>query len=212
MATMADGEASVFLVDRDGAPRQELADAIRALELPLSCFDSAEAFLSQFDVTHRGCLVVEAHLPGMDGVTLLEHLRRQGAEPAAIVVAAQAQFPLAVRALRAGAVNFLPRPCDRKMLWDALQEAMAIDAQRRPRTLQIARIRRRIQQLTAGERDVLTLLVDGKSNQEMAESLGISVRAVEVRRAKLLRKMKAASLAVLIRAVVLLELSDAASF
>jgi two-component system, LuxR family, response regulator FixJ len=203
------GEPTIFLIDDDPSMRQLIAELTRALQLPVEVFGSAVDFLKRFESSQPGCLVVEVRLPGMSGLELLEKLKRDGEFFAAIVVTADAEAPQAVRAMKAGAITFLEKPCRGQELWESLQEALKRDAEQRQRHHQIARIRRRMEQLSAGESEVLSLILAGKMNREIAETLKISVRTVEVRRAKVMEKMKASSLAELIRAALLLEIFSA---
>jgi two-component system, LuxR family, response regulator FixJ len=198
-------EPTVFLLDDDPALRQAVAGLSRSLEMPSEYFGSAEDFLGQFDPTWAGCLVVEARLPGMSGLELLEKLHKEGVFFAAIAVSANADAAMAVRAMKAGAVTFLEKPIPERRLWDSLHEALQCDAEHRRQHARIERIDRRMQKLTQGESDVLALLRAGKSNREIAESFAISIRTVEVRRAKVMEKMKASSLPELLRDVFLLE-------
>ena len=200
------GEPTVFLIDDDPAVRQSITELTRSLKLPVEVFGSATDFLKRFGSSRPGCLVVEVRLPGMSGLELLEKLQRDGVFFAAIVVSADASAPLAVRAMKAGAITFLEKPCRGQQLWESLQEALKRDAEQRQRHNQIARIRRRMEQLSAGESEVLSLILAGKMNREIAETLNISVRTVEVRRSMVMEKMKASSLAELIRAALLVEI------
>ncbi|KKK87868.1 hypothetical protein LCGC14_2748910, partial [marine sediment metagenome] len=124
-----------------------------------------------------------------------------------ILVSAHGDVPTVVRAMKAGALNFLEKPCRDQELWEALQEALRRNEENRKRLMYNAVVRRRIARLTPGERDVLTSLVDGKSNKLIATELGLSVRTIEVRRAKLMKKMKAKSLAELVRLALPAEFS-----
>ncbi|MCC6127033.1 MAG: response regulator transcription factor [Pirellulales bacterium] len=199
------GEPTVFLLDDDPAARQAIAAMTRSLEMPLEIVASADDFLDKFDPARPGCLVVEVHSPGIKGLELLEKLRAAGVFFAAVAVSAKADAAAAVRAMRAGAIDFLAKPLDEERLWSALQEALQRDAEYRRRQAQVERIRRRMERLNEGELAVLELMQAGKPNREIAESLKLSVRAVEVRRAKIMEKMKVSSLAELLRNVILLE-------
>ena len=199
-------EPTVFLVDDDPAVRQSMAALTRSLHKPLAVFTSADEFLQQFHPLQPGCLVVEIRLPGMSGLELLEKLHRDGVSLASIAVAADAAVSASVRAMRAGAITFLAKPIGEQQLWDALAEALERDAEFRRRQTQIERIRRRMERLTEGEGDVLNLLLAGKLNREIAGSLKISVRTVEVRRAKVMEKMNASSMPEMLRDVILLEI------
>ena len=200
------GEPTVFLLDDDPAMRQTLADLTRSLELPLEIFDSASVFLEQYGAMRPGCLVVETRMPGVSGLDLLERLHHDGLFCASIAVSAKADAPTIVRAMKAGAVTFLEKPVAERQLWGSLHEALECDAEYRRRQSRIDRIERRMEKLTEGESAVLSLLLAGKMNREIAAALRISVRTVEVRRAKVMEKMKASSLAEIIRDVLFVEI------
>jgi two-component system, LuxR family, response regulator FixJ len=202
------GEPTVFLLDDDQAARQAVAAMTRAMEMPLEIAATADDFLDKFDPARPGCLVVEVHSPGIKGLELLEKLRAAGVFVAAIAVSSKADAAAAVRAMRAGAIDFLAKPLDEERLWSALQEGLQRDADYRRRRAQAERIRRRREKLNKGEHAVLDLMKAGKPNREIAETLKLSIRAVEVRRAKVMEKMKADSLAELLREVLLLEFFD----
>ena len=138
-------------------------------------------------------------MPGVSGLELLEQLSRKEVHLPAIVMSAYGDVPMVVRAMKAGALNFLEKPCRDQQLWEAIQEGLRWDAEHRQNVVLRSRVAGRLQRLTPGEREVLQLLTDGKSNKVIAVELGLSVRTIEVRRAKLMKKMKAESLAKLIR-------------
>jgi two-component system, LuxR family, response regulator FixJ len=199
------GEPTVFLIDDDPAMRNLLAKLTRSLELPLEIFDSASVFLDKFDPLRPGCAVVETGMPGVSGLEMLERLRRDGSFCAAVAVSAEADAATIVRAMKAGAVTFLEKPVAERQLWDSLHEALERDAEYRRRQASIDRIERRMEKLTEGESEVLTLMLAGKLNREIAAALRISVRTVEVRRAKVMKKMKAATLTEIVREVLFVE-------
>jgi RNA polymerase sigma factor (sigma-70 family) len=122
-----------------------------------------------------------------------------------IIISAYGDVPMAVRAMQSGAVNFLEKPCREHELWEAIREALQRDSKNRRKISQEAAIRSRLARLTAGEREVLDRLVGGMSNRAIAEELGLSVRTIEVRRHKLMKKTKAGSLAELVSLAVLVH-------
>jgi RNA polymerase sigma factor (sigma-70 family) len=207
-----DREPTVFLIDDDPVVRQSMSALTRSLKMPLEILVSADDFLNVFHPLQPGCLVAEVRLPGMSGLDLLEKLHRDGVFLASILVSSHAEVSTAVRAMRAGAITFLEKPLVGNQLWDALTEALHRDTEHRRQQTQIERIRRKMEKLNEGESEVLHLLLSGKLNREIAESLGISVRTVEVRRAKLMEKMKAATLPEMLRDVILLEFSSEKKF
>jgi two-component system, LuxR family, response regulator FixJ len=192
-------DSTVFIVDEDRGVRQSLSSLIRSLDLESESFDSAEEFLDVFSLTRAGCLLLDVRLPGMSGLELLECLNKQMVCIPAIVISAHSDVPTVVRAMRAGALDFLQKPCREQVLWESIQEAFKWNAANRKRLIQLTKVRHRLEQLTPGEYGVLEKILEGESNKAIAADLKVSVRTVEVRRSKLMQKMKAHSLAELMR-------------
>jgi two-component system, LuxR family, response regulator FixJ len=192
-------DSTVFIVDDDPGVRQSLTTLMRSMELESEAFASTNEFLNVFDPMQSGCLLLDVRLPGMSGLELLERLNHQVVCIPAIVISSHADVPTVVRAMRAGALNFLEKPCRNQMLWEAIQEGFKWDKANRRRLAQLSKIRHRLEHLTPGEHGVLEKLLEGKSNKTIAADLSVSVRTVEVRRSKLMQKMKADSLAELLQ-------------
>jgi two-component system, LuxR family, response regulator FixJ len=192
-------DPTVFIVDDDPAVRQALMALVRSMRLQAETFESAQQFLDAFDAARPGCVLLDVRMPGISGLGLLEQFNRKEIPLPAIVMSAYGDVPMVVRAMKAGALNFLEKPCRDQQLWEAIQEAIRWDAEHRERMALRASARQRLQQLTPGEHDVLALLVAGKPNRTIADELNLSVRTIEVRRAKVMEKMEADSLAELIR-------------
>jgi FixJ family two-component response regulator len=202
-------QPTVFIVDGDRAARRALSARLQSMQLPFEAFASAREFLDSFDSSRPGCLLLDVGMPGLSGLELLRRLGQQRIRPPVIFISADADVPTVVRAMKAGALDFLEKSCSDQQLREAIQEALKRDADDRTQWERTARIQRRIAQLTSGERDVLKMLVQGKSNKTMAELLELSVRTIEVRRAKVMQKMKAGSLAELVRLALLAGNSSA---
>ena len=192
-------EPTIFIIDDDPAVRQALTVLVRSMRLQAEAYASAQEFLDAFDAAKPGCLLVDVRMPGISGLTLLEQFSHDDNPLPAIVMSAYGDVPMVVRAMKAGALNFLEKPCRDQQLWEAIQEALKWDKQHRQSLALRLKVRDRLQHLTSGEHDVLRLLIDGKSNKTIAAELNLSVRTIEVRRAKLMKKMRADSLAELIR-------------
>jgi len=201
-------EPTVFVVDDEPAARKSLCALVQSFGLQAESFESGEAFLEEFDPNRPGCLVTDVRMRGMSGVELQEALRNQGIALPVIIITAFAETPLTVRAMKNGAVTLLEKPCRDNELWKATRDALALDAMNRDRDAARAEIRARIAALTESERIVLDLIVSGKMNKQIAGELDLSVRTVESRRHHIFAKMKAESLADLIRLV--LEADDTA--
>jgi two-component system, LuxR family, response regulator FixJ len=196
---------TVFIIDHDEQVRQSLVALMRSMDLDFDTFTSATEFLNVYDPMRSGCLVLEAYLPGMSGLELLERINNQVVYMPAIVISTRGDARTVVRAMRAGALDFLEKPCRDQLVKDAVLEALKWDAANRPRLNQIIKVDHRLERLTIGEYDVLEKIADGKSNKDIASDLGVSIRAIEARRAKLMRKMKAKSLADLMRMTMLAD-------
>jgi FixJ family two-component response regulator len=194
-----ENESTVFIIDDDPAVRQALTVLVRSMHLHVEAYESAQHFLDAFDAMRPGCLLLDVRMPGVSGLELLEQLGRDDVHMPAIVMSAYGDVPMVVRAMKAGALNFLEKPCRDQQLWEAIQEGLKWDAAHRQLIVLRSKMLRRLQRLTPGEHDVLRLLIEGKSNKIIATELNLSVRTIEVRRAKLMKKMKAESLAELIR-------------
>jgi two-component system, LuxR family, response regulator FixJ len=196
---IVDSEPTVFIIDDDPAVRQALSVLVRSMRLQTETYESSREFLDRCDRQRPGCLLLDVCMPGISGMELIERLGQEGVLLPAIVMSAYGDVPMVVRAMKAGALNFLEKPCRDQQLWEAIHEAIKWDtAHRRELTLR-TRALHRLQRLTPGEKAVLRSLIDGKSNKAIAEELNLSVRTIEVRRAKIMTKMKAESLAELLR-------------
>lgn len=192
-------EGTVFIVDDDEAVRESLSALLISTGLHVIAFASAEAFLLGYTPVQVSCAIVDLRMPGMDGMTLLEHLRNRGVNLPVIVVTGHADVPLAVRAMKAGAVDFIEKPYTTAAMQDAVHRAL--DSARAGALGQIDQVdaRNRVASLTARERDVLRLLVIGHPNKIIAFQLSISPRTVEIHRANVMKKMNAESLSHLVR-------------
>jgi FixJ family two-component response regulator len=192
-------EPTVYIVDDDAAARQSLCALLKPMRLQTAAFGSAREFRRAYRPTQPGCVLLDAGWPDAGDIELLKELSAEEPHLPAIVISAHSDVPLVVRAMRAGALNFLEKPCDEQELWEAVREALRCDARNRRRFARRRTIQRRLARLTPGEQQVLHLLVEGDSNKSMAEALGLSVRGIEVRRAKIMQKLHAESLADVIR-------------
>jgi two-component system, LuxR family, response regulator FixJ len=192
-------DPTVFIIDDDPAVRQSLTVLLRSMRLRTEAYESAQHFLDAYDTAQPGCLLLDVRMPGISGLALLEQFCRDNIRVPAIVMSAYGDVPMVVRAMKAGAMNFLEKPCRDQQLWEAIQEALKWDGLHRQHAALHSKVLHRLERLTPGERDVLVLLTEGKSNKTIAAELKLSVRTIEVRRAKVMKKMKAESLAELIR-------------
>jgi two-component system, LuxR family, response regulator FixJ len=192
-------EPTVFVVDDDEAVRDSLRLLLKSLGMPAVAHGSAEEFLAGYDDEQPGCIVLDVRMSGMSGPKLQDELNRRGALIPVIFITGHGDVPMAVDAMRHGAVDFLQKPFSDKDLVDRIQLALTADRRNRETIEAKGQIRARIAALTPRERQVLDLVTQGKSNKVIAGDLGASQRTVEIHRAHVMEKMGATSLAQLVR-------------
>lgn len=203
MATISvSPEAAVFVVDDDDAVRESLAFLLKSVGLRVESFASAQDFLKQYNATRAGCLVLDIRMPGMSGLELQDKLSQMGSMLPIIFITGHGDVPMAVKAIKAGAADFVQKPFRDQELIDRIREVLEEDASARVEKLQKAEILKRIDSLTEREREVMEQVVDGKANKVVAIDLNVSQRTVEIHRANVMDKMKARSLAQLVRLVM----------
>jgi FixJ family two-component response regulator len=185
-------EAAVFVVDDDPAVRDSIAMLVRGEGLEVKTFDSPRSLLAELGHCNPGCLIVDLRLPGLSGLELQEHLAGDDNVPPIIFLTGYGTVPAAVRALKAGAMDFLEKPFDPAVLLALVREALARDRARRADV-------HRLDTLTRREREVLGEVAEGNTNKVIAANLGISVRTVELHRARGMRKLGVRSVAELVR-------------
>jgi two-component system, LuxR family, response regulator FixJ len=194
-------EATVFLVDDDPAALRALATLVKVVFPRVATFLSAAEFLATY--RHQpGCLILDVAMPGMSGLELHRKLVQDKITLPVVFVTGHGNVPMAVEAIQMGAVNFLEKPVQEQELWNSIRRAMDLDTQNRRRRARRQRAEERLARLTTGEREVLNLILEGKMNKEIATELKLSTRTIEDRRAKLMRKMGAKSLAELVQLVM----------
>jgi two-component system, LuxR family, response regulator FixJ len=196
-------EPIVFVVDDDRAMRESLRWLLESVGLTVRTYANAADFLREYEPTQPGCLVLDVRMPGMSGLDLQADLVRRGAGLPTIIVTGHAEVPMAVRAVKAGAVDFIEKPFSDQLLLDRVRQALEIDRLEREVRRRREEARRRLESLTAREREVLMLVAVGKANKEIAAELGLSPKTVEVHRSHVMSKMSVDSLAELIRVAIL---------
>jgi FixJ family two-component response regulator len=194
-----------FIVDDDEAVRDSLGLLLKASGVKSRCYESAEAFLADFDPQEYGCLVLDVRMPGMGGLELQTVLRQRNVALPIVFITAHGDVPMAVEAVRRGAVDFIQKPFDDGALVEKVTDALSASTRRHEEELERNDIRRRVESLTARERQVMTQVVRGKANKVIASDLGVSQRTVEIHRSRVMEKMQAASLAQLVRMVLVAE-------
>ena len=189
----------IFVVDDDEAVRESLSALLEAKGYAVQAFPTAEAFLSAPKADKGACALIDLRMPGMDGLTLIERLTSAGTRLPAIMVTGHGDIPLAVKAMRAGAFDFVEKPYTNDVLLGAIERALQTSHQPTFTDVQPDEVSTRIEGLTPRERDVLEQLVVGHPNKIIAHELSISPRTVEIHRANLMKKMDADSLSHLVR-------------
>ncbi|MEZ5540087.1 MAG: response regulator FixJ [Pseudomonadales bacterium] len=202
MTTAVSPEATVFVVDDDDAVRESLVFLMKSVGLKAESFSSAQDFLSHYNPARSGCLVLDIRMPGMSGLELQEKLSQMDCILPIIFITGHGDVPMAVKAIKAGAADFVQKPFRDQDLIDRIREVLQEDAEARVDKLQKAEVLRRIGTLTEREREVMEQVVDGKANKVVAIDLNVSQRTVEIHRANVMDKMKARSLAQLVRLVM----------
>jgi two-component system, LuxR family, response regulator FixJ len=196
---------TVFVVDDDEGVRHSLRFLLKSVGLAARTLASASEFLESYQPSQPGCLVLDVRMPGMSGLELQQQLNVRGAMIPVLFITGHGDIPMAVEAMQQGAFDFLQKPFRDQDLIDRIQRALEHDSRNRAAVEQHAKIRERIESLTAREREVLTLMTRGKANKVMAAELGVSQRTVEIHRARVMEKTGAASLAQLVRMVMDVE-------
>jgi len=195
-------EPTVFLVDDDPAMLRSLVSLVKAAFHRVEAYSSAAEFLEAYEPGRPGCLVLDVAMPEMNGLELQRKLVEEKTDLPVVFITGHANVQMAVGAMQAGAVNFLEKPFHEQELWDSIRKALDTNQQSRRRQARCCQAKDRLSRLTRGEREVLDLILDGRFNKEIASKLDLSIRTVEDRRAKLMKKMDARSVAELVQLAV----------
>ena len=194
--------STVFVVDDDQQMLDSLTALLAAMKFTARAFASAEEFHRFYQPSMPGCLVLDVKMPVQDGLELYEQLLREGKRVPVIFITAHADVSTAVAAMKTGAIEFLEKPFGRELLLDRVERALALDANWRQHESEYGDLDGRIRLLTKREQDTLQLVLAGASNKVMASKLQISERAVEMRRAAIMQKLKTRSLAELVELAI----------
>ncbi|GAA5179913.1 response regulator [Niveibacterium umoris] len=182
-------EPLIHIVDDDEAIRDALAWLLKSRQLAGRTWASGEAFLAELDPAMRGCVVLDVRLGGMSGPECFEQMLARGATLPVLFLTGHADVPMAVQLLRRGAWHFMEKPCNDNELVDLVQEALAFDARNRADQGTRANLEARLAALTPREQEVMARILEGKLNKQIADTLDISMRTVEVHRARIFDKM-----------------------
>jgi two-component system response regulator FixJ len=201
---------TVYIVDDDPDMRDSLGWLLKTVGLSVETFASADEFLRDLSPRGPGCLVFDVRMPGTSGLDLYEELVGRGEALPVIFITAFADVPMAIRAMKSGAVEFIEKPFNRQTLLEKVQRAIKDDVERRRLLADREAIRARFLRLTDKEREVLEMIKEGQPNKAIATRLDISPRAVEMRRASLMKKVGARSLVELMRLAIEHEVTSEA--
>jgi len=198
-----DLDSTVFVVDDDAAARQSVVALVTFKGLKARGFASAEEFLEQCNPRNKGVVVADMRMAGLSGLDLLQRLKECNCTLPVVMITGYADVPLAVKAMQAGAVSFLEKPCQEKELWKGIVQALEIEQNRHAQRAHKAEIESRLASLKPDEQVVLRRLLEGQPNKRIAADLKLGLRTIELRRSKIMKKMQAESLPDLVRMAML---------
>ena len=196
---MTEAAPVVFVVDDDPSVRRAIKRLVESVGLRAELFGSAQEFLYSERPDAASCLVLDIRLPGISGLDFQRELAEANIHTPIVFITAHGDIPMTVRAMKAGAVEFLTKPFRDQDLLDAIQQGLERDRTRRAQEAEVATLRERFESLTPREREVLPWVVSGLPNKQIADAVGASEATIKVHRSQLMRKMGAPSLADLVR-------------
>ena len=193
---------TVFVVDDDQAMRQSLKWLIESVGMDVETYASADEFMRNYYPGQAGCLLLDVRMPGMSGLELQEHFNNHDIRIPIIIITGHGDVPMSVRAMKAGAIDFIEKPFNDELLLESIRNALVYDLDQRTSQAELAEIAARLDQLTPREHEVMEMVTDGRSNKDIALSLGVSAKTVEAHRARVMEKMKASSLPDLVKMAI----------
>lgn len=202
-------ERTVFIVDDDPGLLDSLAEMVMAMGLQPACYADASEFLTTFDPSRPGCLVLDVRLPGMCGLELQEELAARGSRLPVIMITGHGDVATGVRAMKQGAYDFLEKPYSPQQLRDTIRHAVDLDAQRRDGQAREAVIQAKLARLTSEESKVASMTALGYTNKEISSELALSLRTIQFRRASVMEKLEVKSRTQLVELLLLSNTSPA---
>ena len=196
---MKEAEPTVFVVDDDADLRESLGWLLESAGLRFKSYASAQEFLTHYKPEEPGCLLLDVRLPGLSGLDLQEELRRRGVPPPIIIITGHARVPMAVRALKGGAIDFIKKPFSDQVVLERIRQAIDLDRRTRQMRMESTQFAALLANLTPREREVMDLVITGKPNKIIAADLGISPKTVEIHRGRVMEKLQVESVAELVR-------------
>lgn len=205
---MSDNSATVFVVDDDEPVRDAIGLLLDTVDIHHESYDSAQSFLAAYSIERTGCLVLDIRMPGMNGLELQDHLLEQKDPLPIIFITGHGDIPMAVEAMKKGAIDFIRKPFRDQELLDSIQDALAWDAENREHHADLEAVRAHAGTLTPREQEVFERVAEGQANKVVAIDLDISERTVEIHRSQVMQKMGARNLADLVKMKILLDRSS----
>ncbi|MGA0840704.1 MAG: response regulator transcription factor [Pseudomonadales bacterium] len=202
-------QPTVFVVDDDEPVRDAIALMLETIDLRHEAYASAQEFLAAYSPQRSGCLVLDIRMPGMSGLELQSHLHAMNAPIPIVFITGHGDIPMAVEAMKRGAVDFIRKPFRDQELLDRIQDALQLDRGQRGEWQNLERIRNHVASLTPREHEVFERVASGQANKVVAIELGISERTVEIHRSQVMQKTRARTLADLVRMKLTLDQATA---
>lgn len=199
---MTGKQPNVFVVDDDQAMRSSLKWLIESVGMRVETYATADEFIQNYYPGRAGCLLLDVRMPGMSGLELQEHFLKHQINIPIIIITGHGDVPMAVRAMKSGAVDFIEKPFNDELLLESIRNALALDTEQRKTQAERAEIATRLANLTPREHEVMEMVTAGKANKEIAQALGVSAKTVEAHRSRVMEKMQADSLADLVKMAV----------
>jgi len=201
-------QPSVFIIDDEEPIRSALTLLMESVGLKAESFASAQEYLEQFDASKSGCIILDVRMPRISGLDLQARLTAEKIHPPIIIITGHGDVPMAVRAVTAGAVDFIEKPFNNQSMLDSVHRAIELDAVQRGESSRLQDIEAHYNSLTPREKEVLQYVIEGKRNKVIAFDMNISQSTVEAHRSKVMEKMTANTLSDLMRMALSLKLID----